>query len=201
MFDEDLDEDLEEIEEIDEAAGAWDADPVDPAFTEAGGADHGGTNASEIYDFGEGESALRAPSSSPSTTRRRGRRGSGHGGSNAGGGQKKWRSGHIPPPPAFAGDVEGDPYCLRHYRRALERWCLITAEYLPKSEQALRALDSLTGDAALEVEEIPDSKYFRDDGIEVLLKDLEAAFGEREIYRRGGLIREFENLSRMQGER
>ncbi|CAK9000573.1 Retrovirus-related Pol polyprotein from transposon RE1 (Retro element 1) (AtRE1) [Includes: Protease RE1 [Durusdinium trenchii] len=185
MFDEDLDEDLEEIEEIDEAAGAWDADPVDPAFTEAGGADHGGTNASEIYDFGEGESALRAPSSSPSTTRRRGRRGSGHGGSNAGGGQKKWRSGHIPPPPAFAGDVEGDPYCLRHYRRALERWCLITAEYLPKSEQALRALDSLTGDAALEVEEIPDSKYFRDDGIEVLLKDLEAAFGEREIYRRG----------------
>ncbi|CAK9007520.1 unnamed protein product [Durusdinium trenchii] len=136
----DLDDDLEEI---DEAAGAWDADPVDPAFTayEAGGADHGGT-----------------------------------------------------------GDVEGDPYCLRHYRRALERWCLITSEYLPKSEQALRALDALTGDAALEVEEIPDSKYFRDDGIEILLKDLEVAFGEREIYRRGGLIREFENLSRMQGE-
>ena len=77
---------------------------------------------------------------------------------------------------------------------------MITSEYLPKSEQALRALDALTGDAALEVEEIPDSKYFRDDGIEILLKDLEVAFGEREIYRRGGLIREFENLSRMQGE-
>ena len=46
MFDEDLDDDLEEI---DEAAGAWDADPVDPAFTayEAGGADHGGTGDSE----------------------------------------------------------------------------------------------------------------------------------------------------------
>ena len=48
MFDEDLDDGLEEI---DEAAGAWDADPVDPAFTayEAGGADHGGTGDSETY--------------------------------------------------------------------------------------------------------------------------------------------------------
>eukprot|EP00435_Cladocopium_sp_Y103_P012135 s282_g3.t1 len=133
------------------------------------------------------------PSSSTTSRRHRGSRGSGQK-------NKKWRSGHIPAPPAFAGDVEIDPFCLRHYARALRRWTTITKEYLPKNEQALRALDALTGDAALEFEEVDDSRYNQKDGIEILLKDLGVSFGEREVFRKGGLIREFESLVRVQGE-
>ena len=36
--------------------------------------------------------------------------------------------------------------------------------------------------------------------IEVLLADLEKNFGEKEIFRRGGVIREYETLTRVQGE-
>ncbi|CAK9013802.1 Integrase catalytic domain-containing protein [Durusdinium trenchii] len=198
-FDDELSDDFELFTE--DQVGAEDAEPA--ATTAADNVDGAGSrdfDESTRFDFdGDDEdaaSALRAPSSSQST-RRRGRRGSGHGSSEK---QKKWRSGHIPPPPQFSGDLEADPYCWRHYARSLRRWCLITSEYLPRSEQALRALDALVGEAAQEVEEIPDTRYFREDGIDVLLKDLEAAFGEREVYRRGGLIREFESLTRLQGE-
>ena len=39
-----------------------------------------------------------------------------------------------------------------------------------------------------------------DNGIELLLQDLNESFGEKEIFRKGGLIREFESMVRVQGE-
>ena len=158
---------------------------------------------SEIYDFapdpkddGSGGSRLSMDGSLSQTSsrRRRGRRGSGQQQ------PKKWRSGHIPAPPSFSGDIENDPFCLRHYSRALRRWVTITKEYLPPNEQALRALDALSGDAALEFEEIDDDRYNTPTGIETLLQDLGVSFGEKEIFRKGGLIREFESMVRVQGE-
>ena len=140
-----------------------------------------------------------APSTSGgSQRRRRGSRGSGSGGGS--GTKPRWRSGHIPAPPSFDGNIEQEPFCLRHYRRALTRWVTITKEYPPANEQALRALDALTGDAALELEEVEDSRYNTEHGISTLLADLEISFGEKELFRKGGLIREFESLVRMQGE-
>ena len=87
-----------------------------------------------LFDFGEdpetaGKEASLSSLSVTSSRRRRGARGSGHG--------KKWLSGHIPTPPGFSGDIKNDPFCLRHYKRALKRWTTITCEYLPKNEQAL----------------------------------------------------------------
>ena len=147
------------------------------------------------FDGGSGGSRLTDgfASQTSSTRRRRGHRGSGQS-------QKKWRSGHIPAPPNFTGDIESDPFCLRHYTRALRRWTTITKEYLPKNEQALRALDALSGDAALELEEIDDSRYNHPNGIDTLLEDLRVSFGEKEVFRKGGLIREFESMVRGQGE-
>ena len=113
---------------------------------------------------------------------------------------KRWRSGAIPTAPVFDGDVEGNPYCLRQYRRRLWRWVRITREFLPPNEQALRALEQLRGDAELELEEVEDSRYDCDDGISVLLRDLETSFGERELFRQGGTIREYESIGRLQGE-
>ncbi|CAJ1342771.1 unnamed protein product, partial [Effrenium voratum] len=112
----------------------------------------------------------------------------------------RWRSGQIPFPPSFSGDVESDPYCLRNYRRNLSRWVAITKEYLPANEQALRALDSFTGAAALELEEVSDEKFNVENGIKLLLKDLEVSFGENEVFCKGGIIREHESLTRLQGE-
>ena len=89
---------------------------------------------------------------------------------------------------------------LRRYRRKLKRWILITKEYLPPNEQALRGLEQQSGEAEIELEEIDDSRYDRKDGIELLLKDLEESFGERELFRQGGIIREFEQIGRLQGE-
>ncbi|CAE7296335.1 unnamed protein product [Symbiodinium sp. KB8] len=113
---------------------------------------------------------------------------------------KRWRSGAIPTAPVFDGDVEGNPYCLRQYRRRLWRWVRITREFLPPNEQALRALEQLRGDAELELEEVEDSRYDCNDGISVLLRDLETSFGERELFRQGGTIREYESIGRLQGE-
>eukprot|EP00435_Cladocopium_sp_Y103_P067421 s73_g30.t1 len=136
---------------------------------------------------------LQQTSSNATSRRHRGSRGSGQK-------NRKWRSGHIPPPPTFSGDVETDPVCLRHYTRALKRWTTITHEFLPKNEQALRALDALSGDAAVELEEVPDDRYNHKNGIDTLLKDLGVSFGEKEVFRKGGLIREFESMVRVQGE-
>ena len=118
-------------------------------------------------------------SSSSSRRRRRGTcaSGSSRHGSQQGMGQtgqtKRWRSGQIPLAPVFEGDIEADPYCLRHYRRRLMRWVMITKEYLPANEQALRAREQLKGEAELELEETPDSRYDDPDGINRLLTDLE----------------------------
>lgn len=46
----------------------------------------------------------------------------------------------------------------------------------------------------------PDEKYDCDEGISLLLVDLEYSFGERELFRQGGVIREFESIGRLQGE-
>ena len=112
----------------------------------------------------------------------------------------KWRSGQVPPAPVFEGDVDVDPYCLRHYRKKLMRWIMITREFLPSNEQALRAREQLRGEAELELEEIDDSRYDHADGVQRLLQDLEESFGEKEIFRQGGAIREFEAIGRLQGE-
>ena len=69
---------------------------------------------------------------------------------------------------------------------------MITQEFLPRNEQALRALDALTDAAALEVEEVRDDRYNCDRGLELLIEDLSVAFRETELFRRGGLIRECE---------
>ena len=96
--------------------------------------------------------------------------------------------------------MEGNPCCLRQYRRRLWRWVRITREVLPPNEQALRALEQLRGDAELELEEVQDSRYDCEDGISVLLRDLETSFGERELFRQGGTIREYESIGRLQSE-
>ena len=128
---------------------------------------------------------------------RRRKRGSRSGTSSSGRShEKKWRSGAAPAPPQFDGDMERDPYCMRHYRRRLMRWVGITREFMPPNEQALRALKQLSGE--LEFEEIEDERFDHEDGISRLLKDLGFAFGEREIFKQGGVIRE--SMGRMQGE-
>ncbi|CAE7823434.1 DNMT3A [Symbiodinium sp. CCMP2456] len=113
---------------------------------------------------------------------------------------KRWRSGAISPAPVFDGDIEKDPYCLRHYKRKLGRWLRITKEFLPPNEQALRALEQLRGEAELEFEEVDDARFDCSDVIDKLIKDLEVSFGERELFRQGGTIREFEQVCRLQGE-
>ena len=62
---------------------------------------------------------------------------------------RRWRGGAAPPAPDFDGNVEDSPQALGDYRQRLERWVRITREMLPPAEQALRARDKITGDAAL----------------------------------------------------
>ena len=147
---------------------------------------------------GVASNSVVAASTSSSRRRRRGSRGSGK--SSQQETTKRWRSGQIPAAPVFDGDIEADPFCLRHYRRRLGRWIRITREFLPPGEQALRAREQLRGDAELELEETPDDRYDHADGVQRLLDDLAVSFGERELFRQGGIIREFEAIGRLQGE-
>ena len=147
---------------------------------------------------GVASNSVVAASTSSSRRRRRGSRGSGE--SSQQETTKRWRSGQIPAAPVFDGDIEADPFCLRHYRRRLGRWIRITREFLPPGEQALRAREQLRGDAELELEETPDDRYDHADGVQRLLYDLAVSFGERELFRQGGIIREFEAIGRLQGE-
>ena len=112
----------------------------------------------------------------------------------------KWRSGQVPTAPSFDGDIDKEPYCLRHYKKRLQRWIMITREFLPANEQALRAREQMKGEAEAELAEVDDSRYDHDDGISRLLEDLEVSFGEKELFRQGGAIREYESIGRLQGE-
>ena len=156
-------------------------------------------------DFGDGAAGAGSGAlssvetlSTPASRRKRGSRGGA--GSKSSSEQKRWRSGQVPQPPSFDGDIEADPYCYRHYKRHLLRWVEITKEYLPGNEQALRALENLKGEAEIEMEEIDDSRYNVENGIQLLLEDLEKTFGAKELFRQGGTIREFESVGRLQGE-
>ena len=158
-------------------AGSSSAESTEPDDSlDAGAAQNGAEQESVVASDVPPGTPTRRP-------RRRGQRG-GSGSSQVGSKkpeEKRWRSGAVPPAPTFEGNVEEDPYCLRHYRRRLRRWVLITREFLPPNEQALRALEQLRGEAELELEEVPDSKFDCSDGIEILLKELEVSFGEREL--------------------
>ena len=100
--------------------------------------------------------------------RSRGSRGKGSRGGASGGNSSakpKWRSGQVPPAPTFDGDIDKEPYCLRHYKKKLSRWVMITKEFLPANEQALRAREQMKGEAELELAEIEDQRYDHQDGI------------------------------------
>ena len=144
MFFDELYEDFDGAAEFGDAAFDDGAIPADPMEEDDDDGD-------QVYDFddlddGGGPARPVGPNGSPASSAARGSRSSQQG--QAGPSSRKWRSGHIPAPPTFAGNVEDEPYCLRHYRRALRRWTTITKEFLPANEQALRALDALTGEAA-----------------------------------------------------
>ena len=147
---------------------------------------------------GGSHESVQTMSAGPQRRKRGSRGGSGPG--SQGGSGPKWRSGAVPQAPGFDGDVEKDPFCFRLYQRRLLRWVAITREFLPANEQALRALEQIRGDAELEFEEVDDSRFNKPDGIQILLSDLKAAFGEKELFRQGGVIREFESVGRLQGE-
>ena len=178
MFDDDL---------FDFGIAADGDDSVELGSAASAGQDDGAMNGAGAADD--------EPSLGSGRRRKRGSRG-GAGSAH----EQKWRSGAVSQAPEFSGDVERDPYCLRHYRRRLLRWVKITKEFLPPNEQALRALEKMTGEAELEFEEVSDDRFDHPDGISRLLGDLEKAFGERELFRQGGVIREFESIGRMQGE-
>ena len=76
-----------------------------------------------------------------------------------------------------------------HYKRRLWRWVRITREFLPANEQALRAREQLRGEAELEFEEVGDERFDHEEGIQRLLDDLEVSFGERALFRQGGIIK------------
>ena len=77
---------------------------------------------------------------------------------------------------------------------------MITREFLPANEQALRAREQMKGEAEAELAEVEDARYDHEDGISRLLEDLEVSFGEKELFRQGGAIREYESIGRLQGE-
>ncbi|CAE7733599.1 unnamed protein product [Symbiodinium sp. CCMP2592] len=177
------------------AAGAETGDYDDQNGSLGAGADSNDEDA----DLGGG-SVGTLPGSNGVRRRKRGSRGGAKVAQQAMDSSKRWRSGAVPSVPTFDGDIEANPYCLRHYRRRLMRWVRITKEFLPANEQALRALEQLRGEAEQEFEEVDDARFDHPDGIGRLLADLEVSFGEREIFRQGGTIREFENIGRLQGE-
>ena len=61
-------------------------------------------------------------------------------------------------------------------------------------------LEQLRGEVEQEFEEVDDARVDCPKGISRLLSDLEVSFGERELFRQCGAIREFESLSRVHGE-
>jgi hypothetical protein len=135
--------------------------------------------------------------------RRRGRRGGGSTSSKASSTSEKkprLRGGQVPHAPEFSGDIERDPLCLRKYRHRLLRWVRLTRELLPPAEQGLRARDKVTGDAEIELEDISDDRFDCIDGIKNLLADFEEPFGEREVMTRANVIKEYESVTRVQGE-
>lgn len=162
----------------------------------------GNTNADPVTNAQPAGSRVGSHASSHRPRGSRGRGGArssaSHGSGSAA--KPKWRSGQIPPAPVFEGDIDQDPYCLRHYKKRLLRWIRITKEFLPPNEQALRAREQLRGEAEIEFEEVDDSRFDHPDGINRLLQDLSESFGEKEIFRQGGAIREFEAMGRLQGE-
>ena len=184
--------------------GSSDGDESFGASASEDAAADGGATSAPAEPAGE-PAANGGADASPRSSRSRPRGSRGSGASRASRrsqprGGPKWRSGAIPPAPVFEGDVEADPYCLRHYKKKLHRWCLITKDFLPPNEQALRAREQLRGEAELELAETEDDRYNVANGIEVLLGDLEESFGERPLFRQGGVIREFESIGRIQGE-
>lgn len=58
--------------------------------------------------------------------------------------------------------------------------------------------EQLRGEAELGLSEVPDTRNNADDGIHLLLKNLDESFGERPPFRQIGVICEYESIGRIQ---
>ena len=112
----------------------------------------------------------------------------------------RFRGGMPPIPPEFEPDRDKDPQAFRRWVDRVRRWELRIVHYVPRGEAALILFDSLKGEAALVVQDVPLASYFTDEGIDVLIELLRPAFDERPLLFKAQVFEEFQEYTRLRGE-
>eukprot|EP00971_Amphidinium_carterae_P140826 2790216-Amphidinium_carterae.2 len=88
---------------------------------------------------------------------------------------------------------------MRQWKRRVAAWQLRAANWLPPEELGLVLLDSLQGDAALLVQDVPLARITQGDGVEHLL-GLLSGMEQQRIQSYGSSMKAYESLMRKPGE-
>ena len=112
----------------------------------------------------------------------------------------KWRGGPTPAAPPFNPSESKDPGAVRRWERRVRMWTKRAQWWAPPNELALILYDAIGGDAALEIETIPEDEVDAYDGVERIVSVIRAAYGERDVVRKSSLLSKYESLHRYQGE-
>ena len=88
---------------------------------------------------------------------------------------------------------------LRKWKRKVDIWVRLTSEQISPGEQALRLLEKLDDEAALELEEADLNRFDCEKGVENLIDALKT-FEEHGLFRKADVIRQYENIKRKAGE-
>lgn len=112
----------------------------------------------------------------------------------------KWRGGAAPSPPPWKYDKE-DVRAWSKYQKKVDMWVLQAASYMSKKETSLALYASLQGELEQELEHMPMSQIYHEDGITAIMTALRQPMEQKLIYQqKRKFLREFEVLRRLNGK-
>ena len=110
----------------------------------------------------------------------------------------RWKSGAPPVPPRYAAEAK-EVGTFDRYARRVRLWAKRASGWMTDGDAALLLVESLTGAAERELEFV-ELATLEAEGVEGVLKRLEAASNEQLVYRKHHYLRGWEQVRRLGGE-
>ena len=105
----------------------------------------------------------------------------------------------FPTPPVWRYEAN-DLRAYAKFTKKVKIWQLQMCQYASHREQALLLYKSLTGEPEPELERLTIDDIYVEDGVEKILRMLQAPMEQKTVFQKGKYLADFENIRRKCGE-